>query len=737
MMTAKPADLVTISSKSIQSFQSILPHIKAIVKTREMRSIKEITCQIKQLIKDSKITPQQKVFLLDLFHECIMQKVPEFLNYAQEKILERLGYLASKRPADLFRDSRKSKVNLKSSEDFLNNLLNYIQIWARDFGKGAGGLMTYYGTIYLQLKSKGMFHPTKSIVGFGSETEGVAGSESGQDLISGNDAESLLESDESKRLKPRYVRTDKETLDYIDGLLVMIEEIENPSENETGMEIIENIKSLKGNLDEILNRVLNKGDEIGIELTLNISERISRVLEGKKPRGSLYSSMPDKKDTRSENIVGNEKRSGFSAEDKETDLQGQMRDLDFDEERSIERSRTQVASKPAFKSSYNVAPAKQALNIFDDILTLDIEPISNPPPKSSFNTQHIYPIASPPFAGLKDSVPVESQSDNYKFQQEIEKFNQALKEKDEKIALLQSQLESMKLNYDQLLDSFTKTKNALLLKEKESQESHIKKIPPQESQDLQTFDLLFSPLFSVKKAKEPISDNQKLFKCILGEEMGILYDSIIFQVTYQINFEGSSIKLICSIINKAESQLNDIQLEVNSDSFKISIDNSSIESIPVSSQASFSISATINYYSATYPKLIISYTLENRCYSVNLKLPINFCQFSSPFSSSHEKLWQQWEGLLFACEDCNVSFKNDKDYIPKLLKFGPNVLVLDSNALKEIESGEYLSIVFVKELIFYMIKVNEKENKVHIEVRCNNEKLREIMVKLLIKSISY
>ena len=734
MMTARPADLVSQSCKSTQAYQSILPHIKAIVKTREMKAVKEIICQIKTLIKDRKCTPKQKVFLLDLFHECIMQKVPEFLNYSQEKILERLGFLASKKTIELFRDSRSSQENMRNSEVFLNNLLNYIQIWAQDFGKGAGGLMTYYGTIYLQLKNKGMFHPSKSIVGFGSEAErlsgGSAGGETWQDLLGENPAVN-----ETQR-PLRREKSDKETLDDIDKLLEVLEGMDSPSENEEGKELIDNITSLKGKLDEILNRVLNKGDEIGIELTLNISERIRRLLEGQKPRESLYGTMPARPDPGTQGKVGYEIRNSSGVRDKASDLQGQMKDIDFNEQKKIERPNTQFISKPASNSSHPVEPAKQSFSIFDDILSLDIEPISNPPAKSLFNAQNIYPIISSPFTGPNGPVPVETHSNLPKFEQEIEKFKQTIKEKDDKIASLQSQLELMKLNFDQLQDSFSKTKNTLLLKEKECQESHFKKIVQNESQDSQIIDSVSSPLPLLNQSKDPASDNQGFFRYILCEEMGVLYDSVLFQVGYQIKFEGSTLKLICNIYNKSKSQLNDIRLEVNSDSFKTSIDSSSFASIPGSNQIFFSISASINNFSSTFPRLTVSCTLENSFYSVNLKLPINFCQFSSPFSSSHERLWQEWKDLLFASESSTVRFKDAGDCLPNLLKIGPNVLVLGSDVMKELASGEYLTIACVKELVFFMIRIKGRDSEVDVEVRCNDAGLRGSMMKLLVISLS-
>ena len=765
MMTAKPTDLVTQSCKSIQAYQEILPHIKAMVKTREIRVIKDVISQTKKLIKDRKCTPQHKVLLLDLFHECMMQKVPEFLNFAQEKILERLSILASKKSIDVFRDSNKSQENLKSSEDFLKNLLTYIQIWSLNFGKGAGGQQTFYGIIYSQLRAKVAFPPVQSRASFSSDpsrgsggpgvgmkgpgapmSQGAPGGHAaqvgppsvlGQNVPGATGAAGFSSRPEGQRPQARPEKTDKETLDYLDNLLVIIEEIENPNENETGKELLANVASLKGNLDEILNRVLNKGDEIGIERTLNISERINKVLEGKKQRTSFYSSMPIKQEPRQQIKVDHDIRKPASVEFKEPAFQSQMKDVDLNEEKKIERPRTQVISKPVVNAPPPPAePAKQSFNIFDDILSLDIEPISSPPPKSVFNTQPIFPMMSSPFASLNGSAPIEVSSNDRKFETEIEKLNLTIKEKDEKIALLESQLASIKQNFNELQDSLAKTRNILSLKEKECQELQALKSSQKESQAYQTIESLLSPRASIKPVKEPAADNQDFFKYILCEEMAVLYDSVLFQVGFQMKFENSGLKLICYISNRAKSPIQDVQLEVKSESFKISLDNSSFGSIPVASQIFFSISAFIKDFSPVFPRLIVSCTQDNCFYSVNLKLPINFCQFSSMFSSSPQKLWQEWDDLLFASENSTFRFKDAKDYIPKLLKLGTNVVILDSDVLPGLASREYLGVACINELVFFMTKVRRKEGEVDIEVRCNNAGLRQNMMKLLVSSLA-
>jgi hypothetical protein len=745
MMTAKPGDLVTQSSKSLQSYQEILPHLKEMLKPGEMKVVKEVISQIKKLIKDRRVSPQQKVFLLDLFHECIMQKIPAFLNYAQEKILERLSILASKKSLEVFRDSNKSSENLKNSELFIQKLLTYIQIWAQNFGKGAGGQPTFYGTIYSQLRVKVSFPPIQSRPSFHSEPT--------RPVETARKQQSRPVEPSQKVSTPRPEKTDKETLDYLENLLVIIEEMENPQDSETGRELIANVSALKGGLDEVLNRVLNKDDQIGITRTLDISERINRVTDNKKSRASLFSTMPVKTEARPQPKFEHDlkKSESFSNVKLEKKNQGRV-EIDLKKNDNLGVVTGKISGVEEDKQEFpgvveknlKREPEKQTFNIFDDILNLDIEPISSPPLKAGYNTGPVFPGVSSPFESNNGLVPFQFAPVEKKNDSEIEKLQVVIKEKDDIIMKLNQQLMVVNQNYQTLQESFLKTKELLLSKEKECEEFHTlkkpepSKNPPSSSNPTESLEVFFSPRTSQKMIpiKSPVADNDSFFKFIMCEEMAILYDSTLFQIGFQIKHESPSVKLVCYLGNRSNIPIEDIKLEVSSESYSLILDNSSFPLIQVGSQIFFFIQASLKLFSPVFPTLKVSCTQENTFFAVNLKLPINLYQFASPFSESPEKIWQEWEDLLFASETSIFQFKNGKNYLPKLLKMGPNVLVFDCEKICALASREYLTVACMKELVFALVKVKRKDQEVELEVRSGSQSLRENMMKLIVSSLA-
>src|SRR5574343_485954 len=153
-MEESSPELVNRTCKSRQSFKDNCFYVKESVKSNNEKSIKEIISEIKKLIKDKKHNPLQKLLALDLFHECCMLKNHVFVNYAQEKILDQLSILAAKRPHEVFHDSNKSLENKPNSEQFLQNLIKYIQIWAMTYPKGKNRESTMFEKIFNQLKAK-------------------------------------------------------------------------------------------------------------------------------------------------------------------------------------------------------------------------------------------------------------------------------------------------------------------------------------------------------------------------------------------------------------------------------------------------------------------------------------------------------------------------------------------------------------------------------------------------------
>lgn len=801
-MNAKPSDLVTQLAKSVHSYQEALPHLKSMVKTNDMKVIKAIISQIKKLIKDRKCTPSQKILCLDLFHECLMLKIPNFLNFAQEKILERLSILAAKKPHDLFRDSQKSQQNLELSEEFLKNLLNYIQIWASNFGRGVGGQSTFYGTIYNQLKSnKVAFPPMSRRESFKSDPIRTEESKSKQSTI--RQAERPAARPSSIR-NTQLDKTDNETLDYLDNMLVIVEELEDPFDNETGKELIQSITDLKKNLDDILNKALNRDDSILTEKVLKISERVQKALQGNKEkdsRKSLYSTTPsvyqynsraayDPKiesvyDLSHENILDKKdlnKREKF--EQKFKSLSEEKGELNVISEEYIRHEPQakiklaqggqeevkhviniekipEIAKKDPVNAKIPEVAKKESVNIFDDILNLDIEPISSPPPKAAFNSmQPVFPSLFSPFDSMNNFNPspgsprlqFNTMSMNNPFPlspaindspqasstAELENLMHQLKEKEDKIVQLSSQVTQLQAHNEALEQALKRTKDLLTSKEKECEEFHVLKKQEIKLDLFEDFGKILSLPSPQKLEIEPEvpADNENIFKFVTCEELAVIYDSSLFQIGFQLSYEPSSVKLTFYISNKSGDLIQNIRLSASGKGFNIQFDNTSFANIPINSQIFFTVHTVNTDITSAYPRLNIDCVQGSDNYGVNLKIPINICQFASPVTMSAERIWQEWEDLLFAGENFVVKCKNGKQYVPKLLKLGKNLMVFNSELMPKLGSRDYLIAANIGELVLGVVKIKRKEEELDLEIRSNNVKLREHVMKLLVSNLS-
>ena len=776
-MNAKPSDIVIQSTKSLQSYQEAAPHIKSMVKTNDPKVIKDIISQIKKLIKDRKCTPQQKLFCLELFHECLMLKIPNYLNYAQEKILERLSILAAKKPFEVFRDSQKSQVNLQVSQEFINNLLKYIQVWANSFGRGVGGQPTYYGTIYLQLKNKIQFPPVVQKESFKSDPVRFEEKKQIRTQASDKVTEKKNLGRPSSLQLNKADKTDNETLEYLDNVLNIIEELENPLESDTGKELIESINGMKEKLNDILNRALNKDDSILTDRVLKISERVQGVLQGgreKEQRKSLYSTGQARYEYNSKAIFEPRTESLYKSHTEEVkEVAPKVEKIENQGKKFLEFQHFGQPEDPkhgehagGIRSPSNSAhvpetPAKQPVNIFDDILNLDIEPVTSPPQRAMYSSmQPTFPDIFSPFASTTSLNPFPVSPPQFESPQsspneEIQILSEQLKEKENQIAYLNKQVLELKAHNVALEQTLKKTNNLLLSKEKECEEFHVVRKQEAVKEDFEDLGsllkrtegkkdffedfggLLMRP--SVKKVEivsEPPADNEGIFRFITCEEMAIVYDSQLFQVGCQVVYGGELLKLAFFISNKSAELIQNVKLGIETNTLEVGIDNSFFPGIGISGQIFFAVEVKLIEISSVYPRLNLECLQGTDNYAVNLKIPVNVCQFASQIDLGVQRMWQEWEDLLFAGENFVVKCKNGKNYVPKMIKLGRNIQVFSSEQMEKLGAREYFVAGLVGELVLAVVKVKRKEGEVELEIRSNNVKLREAVLKLLVSNLS-
>ena len=703
-MNAKPADLVSQSVRTSQTYSEVLPHIKSLVSTSDLNSCKAMISQIKKIIKDRKVTPPQKLLALELFQECMMLKNPHFLGYAQTKILDRLSILSQKKPIDVFRDSNKSAESLLASERFLLNLRAYLQIWGTQFGKTGDGQNSLFAVVYHKLKEHKVEFPP---------IQPVAPVRKSQPPVQAEPRKSVAKS-----------RSDKETIDYFENLLTIIEEIDNPYMDETGKELINNLMHLKGDVDNLLNTALANENAEEVDKLFQLSERL-QVIESGNNR-SMYSTAPVRKPQAAETLPPRRK-----AEIAAPPVKYDPPAPSFDpKEAPINRIST---------------PPKKT-DIFENILDLDFcpEPVSasqfrtyhpsNPPlfpsPVLQKSVADIFPIPFSVYQPTKEGPLPGILSDS---SAEIAALKKALQEKDEVIARLHASLQGLE-------GVLKQTKEILASKERECEEYHcLKPSAAASNQDDIFEDFLLSPRAAATKVKtfEPRADNDDVFRMLCVESLAVLFDCSTLQIGFQLSTDSSVMNMVLYIGNKTQETLANINIDVeNAGSYKVDVGTRLIENLPSGQQKSFEITFKMQGITHVYPRLQVKLKkgVENLEYS--LKMPVCLGKFAEPIRFSKDALWKEWDEMMFASESCVEKCGKYRKYLPKILQFSENVKILTQEDLPRLESGQYLVLLGIKELVLVMVTASKSKGTCEIESRSNNVELRQSFLQLLLSQLS-
>ena len=121
-------ELIINATKDPHRYEELLSTVITVISKGKASECKLVTEQIKNILKDTKSPPPQKILALELFQTCMLLNKSEFIAEAQKSILQRLVVLAQKNAKTLFKDSNDCLENQQASEQFLNNLLNYFCI---------------------------------------------------------------------------------------------------------------------------------------------------------------------------------------------------------------------------------------------------------------------------------------------------------------------------------------------------------------------------------------------------------------------------------------------------------------------------------------------------------------------------------------------------------------------------------------------------------------------------------
>lgn len=172
-MNYKPVDMVKFSILSDDDYQRYTPPLIDLIKTAKLGICKDIISQIKKIIKSKSNSPPHKLRALKLLNSCMMVQNVEFLMFTQKKIMSRLAILASHRKElslelrseSIFgKESSSSVENRSASIEFVATLLEYIKLWAGEFGKSPDKTDSVFYITYSKLKENGVRFPSRQVM---------------------------------------------------------------------------------------------------------------------------------------------------------------------------------------------------------------------------------------------------------------------------------------------------------------------------------------------------------------------------------------------------------------------------------------------------------------------------------------------------------------------------------------------------------------------------------------------
>ena len=665
-MNIKPTDLINQAIRTQEAYADAIPTLKGLIKSSELVPCKIVINQLKKIIKDNKITPPQKVLALEIFQECMMLRNPYYLTYAQTKILDRLSILATKKQTDLFKDSNKSREFQQASDRFIQNLLTYIQIWGQQFGVTQSGEFTLYNAVYLKLKEKVVFPAIKA--------------PAIKPISQSNRHEMARKSIKQKK-------NDKEIIELLENMIIIVEEMQDPYHDETGKELIENIRKMRAEIDELIQKAVANENNEDIEKLFQLNERIEQI-NNKIPSGK--------------------------------------RDFNHDYPKKS-RKTEEIKHHPAKQNENPINRVSTPSNVFENILDLDLSPSSNP--LSQFNTVPV----SQPFM-LNQSENNKNKPGDLKSQQELFQLKQIIQEKD-------SIINELKLRNNDLENTLKQTISILRSKEKECEEYHCFKDEKKKQDSLE--DLLLSPNKVNKKEEnleyhEPKSDNDNIFRLLCSENTAVLFDNDILQLGFQLVYDINVLKMNVYIGNKSKDPITKVTIDIeNIIGFDIELRNSQFEKILPGKQANFEIINSFLIATHIYPRIKLECIHMTTNLAFSIKIPVNIAKFAENIVSNSENIWKEWDSMMFSSDISTGKCITYKNHIPKILQFSPNIIILTNNELSsKLDADEFLIAFKLKDLVLALISLNRNESTYNIETRSNNEEFRKSFLLLLISQVA-
>jgi hypothetical protein len=228
---------------------------------------------------------------------------------------------------------------------------------------------------------------------------------------------------------------------------------------------------------------------------------------------------------------------------------------------------------------------------------------------------------------------------------------------------------------------------------------------------------------------EEVCDNEKMFSRVFGDGSGVLFEDLQIRIGFLVKRQSSKVKFSCDLVNHGD-HISSIKLAFKSECFEVQIEPNELESLETGKTFTFTVTGKLLKYSSVFPRLLIKYSKQNEDFNLNLKFPLNFCQFSRSLEFQTSSITQEWQELVFAGENHKLPCDRHK-FHPNMLKFGKNVEILNNEQLETLSSREFFVFFYLSQFVFALIRIKRKENEAEVEIRSNDVELRKHFLSLL------
>ena len=693
-------ELIINATKDPHRYEELLSTVITVISKGKASECKLVTEQIKNILKDTKSPPPQKILALELFQTCMLLNKSEFIAEAQKSILQRLVVLAQKNAKTLFKDSNDCLENQQASEQFLNNLLNYFCIWANEFSQAPDKKPSEFTKAFYKLRELVTFPSPKP-------------------------RESLHKIPTPKNRTASASTTPREkklNLDYIENVLKVLEKIPNPHTDPSGKELISLLIKIRPEFERNLKNAQLRNNAKETDTLLKLYERISKVnLFGNSNNELTRTRTMNFKEPSTNNISVNHRNSMTP-----------LRDKQFENILEFDACPHDIFQVPHIERNINTSTNSTVTN----------KPISEMYQPRTINRLNYKPKT---FTAITNK--------------EIEEFNQKTENLEKVIAendfeLLNTQ--QYKLRINELETALDKLKEKLRLKEKECEENHMvkhsSKLISNEDSPLSFHSYSDINMFLSSSSSSQITLQQNIlipnqngfsptdlnFRLACCDASSILLNTDIIELYFQGLLDNNCYKIRLSLINKTDALLSDIELDIdNAFGFNIEILPINNRNLQAGEEIYYDLLIKLICFSYNIPKINLEFIYKSQQIKYTTNLPVSICKFSKLIQDSFSELWNEWEYLAFEseCTTCKLEFPLNK--YEKLIKLSVNSTVINNFCLDKLTKNQYIVVFDLNKKVFVMLTLKNLEKNIEVEVRCESMNIRKAVIGLILKQISY